>query len=118
MQRHLASLKRAIALLLIAVLVIVPVADAFACSLEVDAAHAMVAAHDHSLSAPCDDAGTGGAPDGAHGGCAHSHCHHATADLSFGTAVSYDAACVVVVGLVDATLPPGSSEGPRRPPRS
>ena len=88
MHRALARLRSAVATLLLAVMVIVPVADAFVCSFESDAHHATA---DHTGSSPQDEAGKGDVPDGSHAACAHNHCHHAAANLFFSAAVGYRA---------------------------
>lgn len=118
MHRALARLRSTIAALLVAVLVIVPVADSFACSFESDADHAAVAADDYAASSSRDDAGKGGVPDGSHGVCAHNHCHHASANLAFSATVGYDTTHAVQPVLQDSTRAFGLYEGPMRPPRS
>lgn len=117
MHRVFTRLRSTVAALLVAVLVIVPVADAFACSFESGEAHATVAVDDHA-AASHDDAGKGDAPDGSHGACAHNHCHHSTANLPSSAAVGYDAARVLRPVPQDSTRAFGLSEGPMRPPRS
>ena len=76
MTRLLRKFSRRIAVLLIAVMVIVPVADAFSCSFEGEATHATVSADDHVP--PTQDDGESPA---THGVCSHNHCHHSTADV-------------------------------------
>lgn len=118
MHRPLARLRSFIAALLVAVLVIVPAADAFACSFEFDTEHAAAAADDHSESSAQDDAGKGDSQDGAHGICAHNHCHHSSAHLWFSASVTYDTTGIVLAASPDSVFPFGVSEGPMRPPRS
>lgn len=118
MHRAFARLRSTIAALLVAVLVIVPVVDAFACSLESKAEHVAAAADDHSPSSPHDETGKGDAPDGSHGVCAHNHCHHSSANLAYNAAVGYDTPRVVRFSLHDTALASGLSEGLMRPPRS
>lgn len=114
MHRALARLRSAVATLLLAVMVIVPVADAFVCSFESDAHHATA---DHTESSPQDEAGKGDVADGAHGACAHNHCHHAAANLFFSAAVGYHAVHVVQPAPRDPGHAFGRSEGPMRPPQ-
>ena len=114
MYRPLLRLRGFIAALLVAVLVIMPVADAFVCSFEVDT-HA---ASDHAGPAPPDEAGEGDAPDSAHGGCVHNHCHHSTANFFGSAAVVYPAAHVVQHAQHDPSRASALSEGPMRPPQS
>lgn len=113
MYRPLLRLRGFIAALLVAVLVIMPVADAFVCSFEVDT-HA---ASDHAGPAPQDEAGEGDAPDSAHGGCVHNHCHHAAANLFFSAGVLYLGVHVEQPALQDPGRAFGLSEGPMRPPQ-
>jgi len=116
MHRTLVKLKRTIAALLVAVLVILPIADAFACSFESLDTHTAIALDDHA-SSPSDDAGKGDDSGDAHGVCAHGHCHHSTANVPSSTTVGYDA--VRVVQAVSQDDPPASGipEVPLRPPR-
>ena len=64
-------------MLLVAAMVIVPVADAFSCSFEPETMHATSLSSDHAA----DEAPT--SPDGptTHDICSHNHCHHTTADV-------------------------------------
>lgn len=115
MHRALARLRSAVATLLLAVMVIVPVADAFVCSFESDAHHATA---DHTGSSPQDEAGKGDVPDGSHAACAHNHCHHAAANLFFSAAVGYRAVHDVQPVPQDPGRASALSEGPMRPPQS
>lgn len=117
MRRFPSRLRNVVAALLLAVLVIVPVADAFACAFESAPDHASaVAEHDHA--APQGEGDHDGGPDQTHGGCAHHHCHHSTANICFAVNVHYDTAGVAIPALQDLTHALGMSEGPMRPPRS
>lgn len=114
MHRALARLRSTVAALLVAVMVIVPVADAFLCSFESDAQHAT---NDHTGSSLQDEAGKGDVPDGSHGACAHNHCHHAAANLFFSAGVLYLGVHVEQPALQDPGRAFGLSEGPMRPPQ-
>ncbi len=74
MPRLFRKFGRTLAVLLIAVMVVVPVADAFACALEWDVGHATELA----LADDADAQGNDGQGETAHGVCAHNHCHHST----------------------------------------
>ena len=65
--------RRLIAALLLAVLVTLPVLDAFACAFEGTAAHAT----SELQAGPHDDEGDSR----SHGACGHHHCHHASASI-------------------------------------
>ncbi|MFC4729442.1 hypothetical protein [Coralloluteibacterium thermophilus] len=116
MHRTLVKLRSTIAALLVAVLVILPIADAFACSFESLDTHTAIALDDHA-SSPSDDAGKGDDSSNAHGVCAHGHCHHSTANVPSSTTVGYDAVRAVQAVSQDDPPASGISEGPLRPPR-
>lgn len=118
MHHALARLRSTVAALLVAVLVIVPVVDAFACSFESDGEHAAAVGDDHAASATHDDAGKGGVPDGTHGVCAHNHCHHSSANLFFSATVGYDTTRSLQAAFLDPLHALGVYEGLMRPPRS
>ncbi len=75
-------------MLLIAVMVVIPVADALSCSLEVGTAHAdeVTTSEDAKPAGDDDD----GAAERLHGICSHNHCHHATAHLTSSAAAVHD----------------------------
>jgi len=79
MFRFLRPLRRYVALLLIAVMVVVPVADAFSCSLEVERSHSGSSASGHDASDDADTKQNDSAS--GHEVCTHNHCHHTTAAL-------------------------------------
>lgn len=114
MHQALARVRSAVAALLVAVMVIVPIADAFLCSFETDS-HAV---SDHAGPALQDESGEGDAPGGAHGGCVHNHCHHSAAHLFFSAAVRHLAVEVVQPVPQDPGRASWLSEGPMRPPQS
>lgn len=119
MHRVPAKLGRAIATLLVAVLMMMPVIDAFMCSFESEAEHAAIALDESATPSAGDEAGKGDAPeDRAHGVCMHNHCHHSTANLFFSASVNHDAARVVQSAPQDATPAFGVYEQLLRPPRS
>lgn len=122
MHRAFASLGSTVAALLVAVLLIVPVADAFACAFDSDAGHAdaghAVAVTDEDASPSSgEEDGKGGKPDGAHV-CAHNHCHHPAANIFFVTRVDFDPRGVARPDSPARNQGSGPAEGPRRPPRS
>lgn len=73
-------MSRAIAMLLIAVMVLVPLSEALACAFEAAPPHAAV--EDGNSAADARDAPD--AADGDHASCAHNHCHHSTASILVG----------------------------------
>lgn len=115
MHRTLTRLRSAIAVLLVAVMVIVPVAEAFVCSFESGAQHAT---NDHTGSSSQDEAGKGDVPDGSQGACTHNHCHHSAANLFFSATVEYLAVHVVQPVPHDPVRVSEQSDGPMRPPQS
>ena len=116
MHRALARLRSAVATLLLAVMVIVPVADAFVCSFESDAHHATA---DHTRSSPQDEAGKGDVPDGSHAACAHNHCHHAAAERAplFDMADTQPLDGSGHARPANDVAPSTSADGLKRPPR-
>lgn len=84
-------------MLLMAVMVLVPVADAVSCSLESAASHPVEPCDDHEAGSDETGARHSGdhdavastddcAADRAHGACAHNHCHHTMAHVPSGVA--------------------------------
>ncbi len=69
-------------MLLLAVMVFMPVADAFSCSLESEQTHASEFSA-NSDQGTHDESGSGeeNPSDVSHDVCVHNHCHHTTADL-------------------------------------
>lgn len=85
-------------MLLMAVMALVPVADAVSCSLESAASHAVEPCADHETDvegsggehSAADDVGHGAddcAEGRMHGACAHNHCHHTMAHVPSGIAM-------------------------------
>lgn len=111
------TLRTRLAAMLIAVLVLVPVVDAFACSFEdlAPTSHAMSAeaGHDDARHATADDA------DAAHETCGHHHCHHTASTTPPG---SLNDTLVLrgdrLPAQADDHLPSRLSDGPMRPPRA
>ncbi len=102
-------------MLLIAVLVCAPLADALACASEASAPHAAVVDGDGSTEA-CDEAG---AADSAHAHCVHNHCHHSTASVTGGVAAIFDAtARARLLSFDDGRRFADVSDGLMRPPRA
>lgn len=64
-------------MLLIAVMLLVPALDAFACGLEPATGHSTELAADE----PADSPDERGDPESSPGVCAHSHCHHTMANV-------------------------------------
>lgn len=117
MRRVLARLRKATAALIIAVLVIVPVADAFACSFEIDVGHA-ASATEADARPSADEKERDGLPDGSHDMCVHNHCHHPSANIFFLTSASYDPAAIVPSAFQAPAPASEVYEGLIRPPRS
>lgn len=105
-------------MLLIAVLVAVPVADAFACSLEMESAHAASHAAERGDAPASASQGDDGDAERAHGVCAHNHCHHTTANVPVRVALSHGP---LVRGpgirFEDDGRPQHARDGLMRPPR-
>jgi hypothetical protein len=114
MHGFLRRFGRCLATLLIVVVAVVPVADAFSCALESEISHAAeglaggdAGAHDEEASG-----------DTLHGVCPHNHCHHTTADVPPEAAVGAIAfEGGVAAAADDAGRPASGSDGPMRPPR-
>ena len=103
--------RRLIAALLLAVLVTLPVLDAFACAFEGTAAHAT----SELQAGPHDDEGDSR----SHGACGHHHCHHASANiLPDVTMRSATFKRLLPVGYADTLPLAGILEGLMRPPRA
>lgn len=114
MHRFLSKVGRTLATLLIAVMVIVPLSDAFACALEIKTPYAAETIDVGVLEA-CNDAVDG---DRTHAACAHSHCHHSSSSVPAGLAVMADAFARGHILSLDDTLQfHDLSEGLMRPPR-
>lgn len=113
------QLRRRIALLMVAVMLVVPVYEAFACALESVpdvAAHAADAGHAH----PGDVADTAhdDLDEAAHGDCVHNHCHHGAADRPPLWLAGSQAFAPGAPWLQhDRRLPGGALDGVMRPPR-
>lgn len=119
MRRMLARLRKVTAALIIAVLVVVPVADAFACSFELDVNHAASSAVEvDTPTSPLDKAGKDGLPDEAYDVCAHNHCHHPSANIFFVSNVGYDVVAIVPSAFQAPTPASQVNKGLLRPPRS
>ena len=111
MIRWLANPRRMIAALLLAVLVTLPVLDAFACAFEGPAAHAT----SELQAGPHDDEGD----TRSHGACGHHHCHHASANILPDVAMrNAPLKRLLPVGYADPLPLAGILEGPMRPPRA
>ena len=114
MQRFIQRFGRTLAILLIAVMVILPVADAFACALEGDVGHAteMAIADDLDPQGNTDEGET------QHGVCAHNHCHHSTVGVPT-TAVLAESlfGSTVNLSLVASGHLQDITDGLMRPPR-
>ncbi|MDO4709284.1 hypothetical protein CO611_01935 [Lysobacteraceae bacterium NML03-0222] len=116
MQRTLAKLKSTIAALLIAVLAVLPVADAFACSFELFDVHTATTAGNHT-SPLHDSADKADGSGDMHGACAHGHCHHSAANISSGTALDCAPMRSRPGASLDTPRPSELLEQPLRPPR-
>lgn len=82
MRRYFRQLTRPIAMLLLAVMVVMPVVDAFSCSFETEPSHAAEFSFDLDRMQHDQDDSDGKSPDEPpHDTCMHNHCHHVTADL-------------------------------------
>ncbi|WP_058833533.1 hypothetical protein [Luteimonas abyssi] len=118
MPRELHGFARTVAMLLIAVLVAVPVADAFACSLELESSHAAVHASERGGDPVPATQGDEGDAERPHGVCAHNHCHHTTANVPVRVALSQDMlARSPGMSFEDDGRPQHASDGLMRPPR-
>jgi len=89
MRYLLGKLGRTIAMLLIAVMVVVPVADAFGCAPEVPPGDSIEMVVDDHVSAQGESDETGDT-ERQNGGCAHNHCHHTTASIPANPAIIQD----------------------------
>ncbi len=118
MHRFLHTFTRGIAMLLVAVMVVIPVADALSCSFELDMQHLDgTSASEHAL--PAGDADGADPDERLHGVCAHNHCHHATAHLASGVALVHDAfERGRVLSREDRALSQDVPDGLLRPPRA
>jgi hypothetical protein len=83
MHRLLNNLSRRVAMLLIAVMLIVPVLDAFACALEPASGHWTEMVTDEAEDSP----GERDDSEKPHGLCAHNHCHHTMGSVPSNEAV-------------------------------
>ena len=113
------QLMRPIAMLLLAVMVFMPVVDAFSCSFEAEPSHAAGFSTDGDRTPHDEDGSDGKNPDEApHDACVHNHCHHVTADLPPGFVTG---ALLLKAGgphpVDDANRLPDMSDGLMRPPR-
>ncbi len=101
-------------MLLIAVMLMVPVLDAFACALEPVAGHSTELVTDEDADSP-DERGDS---ERSHGVCAHNHCHHTTAsvpsDEALGLNIRPNRA---VLAFQDHVRRSFVSDGPIKPPR-
>ncbi|MBP6725656.1 MAG: hypothetical protein KA132_00385 [Thauera sp.] len=103
--------RRLIAALLLAVLVTLPVLDAFACAFEGTAVHAT----SELQAGPHDDEGDSR----SHGACGHHHCHHASANILPDAGLrNAPFKRALPVGYVDTLPLTGVLEGLMRPPRA
>lgn len=115
MHRVLQRMSRTIAILLIAVMALVPLSDALACAFEAPPSHA-AAVDTHGVSDACDDAG---AADGAHAPCAHNHCHHTPASVPGGVVGIHDPfSAAHLLSFDDSRRFSDVSDGLMRPPRA
>lgn len=111
MRRTLARLRVFIATLLIAVLVIAPVADAFTCGPEPATSHLTETGTDPHE----DDDGA----DCCHGLCTQNHCHHhSTAVVAAAVTLPGDSQRRFDPALPDAAWLANVYDGLMRPPRS
>lgn len=114
MHRFLSKIRRNLATLLIAVMVIAPLSDAFECEFETGSPHAAVTA-DEGTTDTCDAAVDG---ERGHAACAHNHCHHASANVPTGLALVSCAFARDHALLFDDSLRfQDPSDGLMRPPR-
>lgn len=119
MHRFFRRFTRPIAMLLLAVMVLMPVADAFSCALESETDHAVEFAVDGD-QAPHDrdDSGEEGREQAPHGVCVHNHCHHTTADMPPQVAVgAFYAKAGNLYPVNDASHLANLSDRLMRPPR-
>ncbi|MBL8264436.1 MAG: hypothetical protein JNM58_18635 [Xanthomonadaceae bacterium] len=115
MRRPFRHLGRFVAMLLIAVMAAVPVADAFACAFESESTHAAEAGE----RTASDPSGKQREADTQHGVCAHNHCHHTTADVpSDGLAAPDHGRGGAAYPCQDANRLSNCSDGLMRPPRA
>lgn len=98
-------------MLLVAVMLFVPVYEAFACSVE-------PVAHAQDFDVASDASESGSETDHSHGLCGHNHCHHTTADLPDAIVLT-DATekCRLAWSLRDNGALSSAAYGPLRPPR-
>ena len=108
--RH--GIVAALIALFIAVFVFVPTADAAACAVELEPAHAVASIND--------DNGDGPADPGDHAICSHGHCHHGGATLPSPAQPAALNAVVAPSPLHPSSEPLASRApgGPERPPRA
>lgn len=114
MHRLLHRVGRRLAMLLVAVMLFVPVADAFACAAEPVAAHATV---DEDATM---DAAQHASDDGhAHGVCAHNHCHHNATGVACDLRIRASALDTRTLWAWHDDHPPsGDTDSLLRPPRT
>lgn len=112
MRRHLLHLRFLVAALLVAVMVIVPIAEAAACAVEVVSTHSHSdGTNDAGPTAPDEDGG------GTHAGCVHNHCHHVLAGVSAPLQQMFAFARAPALARADVHHPSRSPDQLTRPPR-
>ena len=120
MHRFFRQFTRPIAMLLLAVMTLMPVADAFSCSFEEESSHAVEFAIDgeqasHDEGVPGEKKNPG---ETSHDVCVHNHCHHTTADLPPQPAIGgLFLKAADPQPIDDANLLANVSDGLMRPPR-
>lgn len=119
MHRFFRQFTRPIAMLLLAVMTLMPVADAFSCSFEEESSHAVEFVIDGDQASHDEDAPGEKSPgEPSHDVCVHNHCHHTTADLPPQSAVgSLFLKAADPQPIDDANLLANVSDGLMRPPR-
>jgi hypothetical protein len=110
MMRILFRHRLAVMALLLAVFVVIPMADAVLCASEGGDAYSYVETH-------ADDGKAHGA-DAGHGGCSHGHFHHPYAPVPPHSAVEAIALAVTPQRPDSAVIASHTPEGLKRPPKA
>ena len=119
MHRFFRPFTRPIAMLLLAVMVLMPVTEAFSCSLEGESTHSAEVVTDGDQASHTEDSsGKEDTGEASHDVCVHNHCHHTTADLPPQSAVgAFFLKAADPQPIDDANLLANASDGLMRPPR-